>query len=132
MKSGLGFLHTYLYAVMAIALLGLTDATLRLLKMTPMLYARIVPLGLFLFFFFNIFSIAIFRRHNLQRIVFVLPLYHIISYIVFLSLGLYLTITGYNPVWLSFALIGIQTASSLFELGFSMYLLIKSDFSKTL
>ena len=132
MKSGLGFLHTYLYAVMAIALLGLTDATLRLLKMTPMLYARIVPLVLFLFFFFNIFTLAIFRRHNLQRIVYVLPLYHIISYILFLSLGLYLTITGYNPVWLSFALIGIQTASSLFELGFSMYLLIKSNFSPAL
>ena len=132
MKSGLGFLHIYLYAVLTIALLGLTDATLHFLKMTPFLYARIVPLLLFLFFFFNIFTLAIFRRHNLQRIVYVLPLYHIISYILFLSLGLYLTITGYNPVWLSFALIGIQTASSLFELGFSMYLLIKSNFSPAL
>ena len=132
MKSGLGFLRAYLYAVIIIALLGLTDAALHLLKITPILYARIAPLVLFLFFFFNLFSIAIFRRRQLKRIVYLLPVYHLVSYIFFLSIGLGLAITGYTTTWLSFALISIQAASSLFELGFSIYLLRKSEFSPVL
>ncbi|MDP3698931.1 MAG: hypothetical protein Q8R47_05060 [Nanoarchaeota archaeon] len=132
MNSEYVFLRTYLYAVMSIALLGLTDAVLHFLKITPILYVKIVPLVLFLFFFFNIFSIAIFRRRQVRKIVYVLPFYHLLSYILFLSLGLYLTVTGFNPSWLGFALIGIQAASSLFELGFSMYLLMKSEFSPAL
>ena len=132
MKSGLGFLRTYLYVIMIISLLGLTDAVLHFLKITPILYARIVPLVLFLFFFFNLFSIIIFRRRQLKRIVYLLPIYYLVSYIIFLSIGLGLSITGYTTTWLSFALIGIQAASSLFELGFSIYLLTKPGSSLTL
>jgi len=119
------FLRTYLFSVIIIGLIGLTDAVLTFLKITPALYTRIVPLLLFLFFFFNIFSIAIFRRHPLERIVYILPIYHIITYIIFLSLGLYLIISGIIPDWLSLALIGMQVVSSLFELSFSVYLLKK-------
>ena len=129
MKSGPGFLRKYLYIVMIIALIGLTDAVLTFLKANFPLYVRLIPLVLFLFFFFNIFAIAVFRRHQLGRIVYVLPLYHIISYILFLSLGLYLTIRGIVPAWLSYALIGIQAASSIFELSFSTYVLTKFGYS---
>ncbi len=125
MKSGHGFLRKYLYIVMIIALIGLADAVLTFLKVNFPLYVRLIPLVLFLFFFFNIFAIAVFRRHHFERIVYVLPLYHVISYILFLSLGLYLTIRGIVPAWLSYALIGIQAASSIFELSFSIYVLTK-------
>lgn len=129
MKSGYGFLRVYLYSVVFIGLIGLADALLTFFAISPLLYVRIVSLLLFLFFFFNIFSLAVFRRHPLPKIVYVLPIYHIVSYIFFLSLGLYLVITGINPSWLSFALIGLQLVSSLFELSFSMYLLKKFDYS---
>ena len=123
------FLRTYLFSVIIIGLIGLADAMLTYMKIAPPLYVKIVPLLLFLFFFFNIFSIAIFRRHPLERIVYILPIYHIITYIIFLSLGLYLIIRGTIPDWLSLALIGMQVVSSLFELSFSLYLLRKSGFS---
>ena len=123
MKSGHGFLRKYLYIVIIIALIGISDAMLTFLKVSFPLYARIIPLVLFLFFFFNIFAIAIFRRHHFERIVYVLPIYHIITYILFLSLGLYLTIRGIVPTWLSLALIGMQVVSSFFELSFSIYVL---------
>src|SRR3989344_5428377 len=121
MRQNPRFLHTYLYVVIILALVGIADAALTFIRITPLLYVRIIPLLLFLFFFFNIFSIAAFRRHHLPRIVYVLPLYLVISYIIFLSLGLYLTITKFNPNWLSIVLIGIQGGSSLFELSFSIY-----------
>lgn len=129
MKANLRFLRSYLYVVVVIALLGIADAILTYLKITPSLYVRIIPLILFLFFFFNIFAIAIFRRHHLLRIMYVLPVYHIFSYIFFLSLGLYIIITGFSPEWLNFTLISIQAASSLFELSLSIYLLTKPDSS---
>ena len=125
MKSGHGFLRKYLYIGIIIALIGLTDAIITYLKVSFTLYVRVILLVLFLFFFFNIFAIAVFRRHNFERIVYVLPLYHIISSILFLSLGLYLTIHGAISTWLSYALIGIQAASSIFELSFSIYVLTK-------
>ncbi len=131
MKSGYGFLRIYLYTVIVIALVGLTDAVLTYLEINPPLYVRIVSFLLFLFFFFNVFALAIFRRHHSEKILYVLPMYHIFSYIFFLSLGLYLTISGFNPSWLSVTLIGVQAASSLFELIFSAYLLIKFDVSLT-
>ncbi len=129
MRPRLGFLHFYLYCTLIIGLLGLTDALLTFLKITPLLYVRIVTLVLFLFVFFNILSIALFRRQNLEIIVYVLPIYHIASYVLFLSLGLYLAFTAIIPLWLSFVLIGLQVVSSLFELGFSIYLLQKFDYS---
>ena len=129
MRPRLGFLRFYLYCTLIIGLLGLTDALLTFLKITPLLYVRIVTLVLFLFVFFNILSIALFRRQNLEIIVYVLPIYHIASYVLFLSLGLYLAFTAIIPLWLSFVLIGLQVVSSLFELGFSIYLLQKFDYS---
>ena len=123
MVSGYGFLHKYLYLVIVIALVGLADAILTYLKIDFPLYVRIIPLVLFIFFFFNIFVIAVFRRRYSERIIYVLPIYHIISYVVFLSLALFLTIKGIIPPWLSLTLIGVQIASSIFELSFSIYLL---------
>jgi len=125
----LGFLRWYLLSVLIVGLLGLVDAVLTFLKRNPPLYVKVVTSLLFLFFFFNIFSIAIFRRQRLERMVYVLPLYNIISYILFLSLGVLLTILGTIPAGASFVFIGLQMASALFEAGFSIYLLRRFDFS---
>ncbi len=128
MERNLRFLHTYLYIVLFIGLVGLADALLTFLKITFPIYVKIVTLVLFLFFFINIFSIAVFRRHRLEKIVYIIPIYHITSYVLFLSLGLYLTILVIIPPWLSVALICLQIVSSIFELSFSIYLLKKFDF----
>ena len=125
------FLRTYLFSVIVIGLIGLADALLTLLKISSPLYVRIVTLVLFLFVFFNVFSMAVFRRHQLSRIVYVLPIYHIASYVLFLSLGLYFSITQVIPSWVSWTLIGLQIVSSLFELSFSIYLLKKFGLSPT-
>ena len=129
MRMNLPFLRIYLYLVIFLALVGITDAVLTVLSVNLLLYVRVIPLLLFLFFFVNILSIAIFRRHHLPRRMYVLPIYLVTSYIIFLCLGIGLAVTGFNPVWLSPVLISIQAASSLFELGFSVYLLRKLDFS---
>jgi len=121
----LGFFRTYLYSVIIIGLIGLADAVLTFLRIHLPLYARLVSLLLFLFFFFNIFSMAVFRKTGLPRVAYILPLYYVISYVLFLSLGIYLAITAIIPSWLSLTLIGIQLASSLFEIVFSLYLLTK-------
>ena len=127
MGPRLGFLRIYLFSVLFIGLIGLADAGLTFFRISSPLYVRIVTFLLFLFFFFNIFSIAIFRKYPLPRIVFVLPIYHISSYILFLSLGLFLTIKNVIPPCLSYALIGMQVVSALFEMSFSIYLLTKFD-----
>lgn|SRR3989338_6026441 len=127
----LGFLRFYLVSVLIIALLGLTDAALTYFRISSLLYTRLVPLVLFIFFFFNIFCITLFRHQRLEKIVYVLPFYHLASYIIFLSIGLYFTITQIVPPWLSLVLISIQFFSSLFELVFSLYLLMRFGSSPT-
>lgn len=132
MHSRTGFLRAYLIIALLMGFLGLLDNIFALVNVTPALYQDIVVTILFLFFFFNLYSIIIFRRHKVERIAYVLPIYHLLSYALFVSFGITVIFVAATPEWLATALIGLGFASSLFEIVFSAYLLTKLDFSPSL
>ena len=84
----------------------------------------------FVYFFFNIGSIAVFRYHRVERIAYVLPIYHLIAILFFISIGLILMSLGTVSEWVlgSLRVMGIST--SLFEIVFSLYLLNRIGFTR--
>lgn len=130
MHPGTGFLKVYFYTSLLFGLLGLIDILLTvLLTTTPLVYAYVVSALTFLFFFFNITALIVFRHQRQQGIFYVLPVYHLISYIVFLLLGTALIIMGIYPEWLQAVLAAVSIAAAFFEIGFSFYLLRKMEYS---
>lgn len=123
MKPKTWFLKIYLIFVLIFGIIGFIDNFFVVFGFTNNTYSFIILTLTFIFFFFNIVSISIFHYHRLEKINYVLPIYHIISYLFFFSISIILTIYEifYNWMWLTFMIIGIFAA--LFEMGFSIYLL---------
>jgi len=122
-----GFLKVYLFIALAFGILGLIDSILATIKISSDIYSTILVPLTFLFFLFNIVVIPVFHQHRIERIAYVLPIYHLASYILFFGLGLWLGIAELlTSFWIILIIIGSLT--SLFEIGFSSYLLKKFGF----
>ncbi len=129
MRPRTGFLKTYLYIAIFFGIIGLTDTILSvLLSFTSPVYTYLISAAVFLFFFFNLAAIIIFKYSQAERIAYVLPAYHLASYLFFFLVGLALLAVGQTPEWLRLLLIALGLIASLFEIGFSFYLLKKLDF----
>ena len=129
MKTKRWFLKTYLIAALAYGLLGLIDSGFVIFRFQSTAFTRVLFSISFLFFFLSIAAIAFFGHHRVQRIAYVLPIYHLVSYLFFIVLGFILASmeTFQKWVWLSLLIIGILT--SLFEIIFSVYLMAATAFS---
>ena len=129
MRPRTRFFKNYLYIALLFGILGLTDTILSvLLSSTNQIYAYIIGAAAFLFFFFNLAAIVIFKYSRAERIAYILPVYHLISYLFFFMVGLVLLLAGQTPEWLRLFLIILGIIASIFEIGFSFYLLKKLDF----
>ncbi|MEK6863076.1 MAG: hypothetical protein AABW53_00040 [Nanoarchaeota archaeon] len=129
MRPRTGFLKTYLYIAIFFGIIGLTDTILSvLLSFTSPIYAYIIGAAAFLFFFFNLAAIAAFKYSRAERIAYILPVYHLVSYLAFFMVGLVLIAVGQTPEWLQLILTIWGIIASVFEIGFSFYLLKKLDF----
>lgn len=118
-------LKIYLIVVFIFGILGLIDSFISVTTPTSSIYFIILTLVSFLFFFFNIFSLIHFIHDHLEKITWVLPIYHLIRWIIFLFLGLILNTFNLmaGNVLLIFSIIGILT--SLFEILSSIYIFKK-------
>ena len=92
MKKKRGLLKTYLLLALAFGLFGLLDALLTFFDVVTNVYVYLAFVLPFLFFVFSIVVIPIFHHHRLERIVYVLPIYHIISYVIFFAFAFILSV----------------------------------------
>ncbi len=124
MKTKMNFLRVYLYLAISFGIMGILDEILIYFNLT--FHSSIFSLLLIAFFFFNIISIAFFHHHRIQRIAYVLPIYYLISYLTFNIFALILLKYNLFVNW-NILLTIIAFLSSIFEIGFSSYLLDKFE-----
>ena len=116
------FLQIYLVLVIIFGLLGLVDNLLGVEGTAPKVYSYLMLLLTLLFFLFNILAIAIFHHDRVQRLAYVLPIYHIITFVLFTGMSTVL-VKWISELWMG--LIGLGFLTSLFEILFGFYVLAK-------
>ena len=119
-----GFVKFYLFLTIIFGILGIIDSLLVVFQIQSTIYDRIMGILLLLFLFFNLMAIALFQYYRVERIAFVLPIYHIISYGLFVFIGFWLIFKAITSAWVSPVLIVVGIATSLFEILFSIYVLV--------
>ena len=127
-EKKLKFLRIYLILTLVFGVIGLSDSILSLLKISSLTYSIILGTLSFVFFFFNIFALVHIMQEKLEKITWVLPTYHILTTILFTILGIILSLAGLLNQIAIFLLIIIGLLSSIFEIGFSVYLLKRFKF----
>lgn len=126
------FLQVYLIIALIFGFISFADNTFiflsntfdgTFLNLNNEIYTLVLAALSFLFFFFNLTSIMVFKHQRVEKIAYVLPLYHLLNNVLFVGIGLILNIlnTVSNAVWMGVIVAGILC--SLFEIGFSSYLL---------
>lgn len=123
MRQRYWFLKFYLIVALIFGFLSLSDNLLTTLKIDLNIYNLTLLIMGFFFFFFNIAAIPLFHHHHVERIAYVLPIYHIVTYLIFLGLGLYLALLENVDGWIWTSLLVIGFITSIFEMVFSAYLL---------
>jgi hypothetical protein len=127
-KSIEKFLGVYLIIAFAFGIIGLADGLLSLIGFSSIVYASIIiPLAI-LFFFFNIFTLVHFIQGKLAKITWVLPIYHLATYVLFFIIGLTLSIQGSLFDWVVILLGITAILTSIFEIAFSFYLFRRFKF----
>ena len=122
-EKKLKFLRIYLIIALAFGVIGISDSLLSLLKFSSTIYTIIVGLLAFLFFFFNIFAWVHITQAKLEKITWVLPIYHLLTAVLFTIFGIIFSLAGLltTGIIVLLGIIGILT--SIFEVLFSFYLL---------
>jgi hypothetical protein len=124
MEKKKSFLQIYLWITLFFGFLGLLDNTLNFFNLNH-IFSTFVVIVAFSFFIFNIVALIIFFRSPLKKIYFVLPIYHLLTYIFFVGLGIYLLVSNLTLGWITLTLIITGIITSIFEIVFSIYLLKK-------
>ena len=123
MKKKKGFLKTYLLLALIFGLYGLLDSVLTFFNVLNNIYVYLAFILPFLFFVFSIIAIPIFHHQRLERIVYVLPIYHILSYLIFFAFAFILSFFWLVHGWIWILIIILGFLTSIFEIWFSYYLL---------
>lgn len=117
------FLGTYLLIALVFGVIGLLNSLSSLFGFSTLIYEAAVSVLALVFFFFNIFAWAHFIQDRLERITWVLPIYHLAGYVAFFIIGLVLSWKGMLATWTVFSLNLAGMLTSTFEILFSFYLL---------
>jgi len=122
------FIRIYLIFALIWGSLGVIDSILNLINLNSKYY--IIPLSLLglLFFGFNLFSVYRLRQEDNEPLIWVLPLYYIISYVLFFILGLVLIWANWYTSILVMVITIISLLFSSGEIIFSLYLLKRFKF----
>ena len=125
-----GFLLTYLVLAIFVGVLSLVDSILAFLEITSNIFLIFLSIILIMFFFLSIVAIALFHHHRIERLAYVLPVYYIISYLVFFGIGALITLKQIDSsaVFISLTIIGLL--ASFFEIGFSIHVIRKLELIK--
>lgn len=131
MKQKRWFLGLYLIIAVIFGFLGLVDSVLTYFAIAPnyaLYYSMAIAVFSFVFFFFNIFSLTVFRHHGVEKIAYVLPAYYLICYVLFFILSF--ALAEITVGWVTNALIAANSLTSLFEICFGLYLIKKIGYKK--
>ncbi|MDP3640031.1 MAG: hypothetical protein Q8R53_02395 [Nanoarchaeota archaeon] len=116
------FLKFYLFIALLFGCLGVVDGVLPFLLIPPLAYLNTLAVISLLFFLLNIMAFFTFWHQQQRKITYVLPVYHVFSFILFIVLS---SLFSYNTLPANllafFPTIGIVL--SVFEIFFSGYLL---------
>ena len=116
------FLKFYLIAALLFGFLGVVDGILPFLLAPPVAYWNGLAILTVLFFLLNLTAFFTFWHQQQRKITYVLPVYHLLGFIIFFILS---TLLSYNTLSANllafFPAIGIVL--SVFEIFFSGYLL---------
>ena len=123
MKRKRGFLRPYLILVILFALLGITDTILGFSDIQSNIFTNIFLTLSFLFFFYNLMALAYFHHHHVETLVFILPAYHIITYLAFTGIGFYLVFNQLITPSIITTLLIITGISALLELIFAIFMI---------
>jgi len=125
MEKKRGFLRVYLILALVMGILGLLDAILTLAKVNITYYGEIIALIAFIFFWFNFTALIFFIYQRLEKITWVLPIYHIAIYILFTIIAVILFVRGLTESINLSLMAGAGILAAAFEIGFSLHLLMK-------
>lgn len=125
------YTKVYLWVAFALGILGLIGGIIAFFPTAHLIYAVILsPIG-FLFFFFSIATIVMFVVHKQKAIALVLPIYHVLKFILGFAVGFIIVfisiktgLTQFPPnIEIYLRIFGF--ALSIFEIIFPLYLLRK-------
>ncbi|MBU1111971.1 MAG: hypothetical protein ABIG93_02730 [archaeon] len=125
MEKKRGFLRVYLIVALMMGILGLLDSILTLAKLNLAYYGETLALIAFLFFWFNLTTLIFFIYQRLEKITYVLPVYHMAIYILFTIIAVILFIRGLTENLNLSIMVGAGILAAIFEIGFSVHLLMK-------
>ncbi len=128
MQEKRGYLKFYLYIAMFFGIISLIDNFLVIFDVINNIYVMLLMFITHTFFFLNIITIPLFYYFRINKIAYILPIYHLLTYILFFSVGFFLNTAGIvlQGTWM--ILIGISILSSIFEISIAIYLLKKFEF----
>ena len=127
MKLKRSFLRWYLVLALAFGILGLLDSLLTFFDVVNNVYVAVVVLLSAAFFLYNIVVIPVFHAHRVERIAYVLPIYHICTFLLFFGFGFLTKALNILVDWLWMVVVGAGLLSAVFEVGFALYLMKKLD-----
>ncbi len=130
MKPRKWFLRIYLVVALIYGFLGLSDNLSTIFNVGNNIYTQFLILVSFCFFFFNLIALAFFHYHRVEKLAYILPIYHLATYLLFLILGFILISIDQVPLWSWTALVVLGNITSLFEIFFSIFLLRRIDFTQ--
>ncbi len=122
-----GYLQGYILSIVLFALLSLVNDVLLLLEKSISSLATAVAIATIGFFILSLVTLALFVKWQVPRILLVLPLYLIISTILFLAGGIALGLLNQMTATTILAITVISILSALFQIGFSIYLIFHFD-----
>ena len=116
------FLKVYLISALTLGIFGLLDIILALLNLTNAIYLSLMAVIFFLWFVINIIALTIFIHNRLSKITYVLPTYYILTFIGLTAFSILMSISTILPM-IQNVVTMLLLVGSLFEIGFSVYLL---------
>lgn len=135
MEKGNTFFKVYFILAIVYAILGLLDSLvfsgMKTVGQISPIWSIIVTLSQFAMFILSIIALVIFIKNKFAKITFVIPIYHLIFIVVINIFGIAWVVISalqgnpVNEISTPPGTVAIGTISSLFELLFSIYILIK-------
>jgi hypothetical protein len=115
----------YVLGALFFGVLGLIDTLITYYSTPTLLYLNFISFLFLLFFLANIFFLFYFIHNRLKSIFFILPIYHILLYIILSIIGIVVVFKEITTPSVALGFSVTAGITSIFEIIFSLYLLGK-------
>ncbi|MBI2573561.1 hypothetical protein HYV86_06875 [Candidatus Woesearchaeota archaeon] len=122
-----GYLQLYILSVLLFAILSIVNDVLLVTGNEITLLGVIVAITTLIFFLFNLVTFALFVKWQAPRILLTLPVYIVSITLLFIIAGVTLGVLNLLTAKIVLGITIASIFSSVFELGFSAYLISSFD-----